>query len=497
MTNPHEGATAVTTDTAPNSTEQGRFKRTLGRWDVVAVGVGAMIGFGWVVLTGDWITEAGTAGAALAMLIGGAMIAVVALVYSELVAAMPKAGGEHNYIMRAMGSKWSFIGSWAIAGGYISVVVFEAVALPRTALYLFPELNQIKLWTIADKDVFLTWALVGSIAAIVITFINVIGVKVAGTVQTFVVVFLVAIGLMLVAGSATGGSTANMEPLFVDGFTGFVAVLVVVPFMFVGFDVIPQTAEEIKLAPRTIGNLAVISVIIAALWYVMTILTTSSAIPGSELGNVNLATADAMGALWGNEFMAKVLIAGGIAGIITSWNSLQMGASRLLYSLAHTGMLPKWFARIHPKYGTPANALIFIGALATIAPFFGEAMLGWIVDAGSPLIVISYLLVSISFVLLRRREPDMDRPLRIGGSGRFGEVIGWTSIVVCAFLAVLYLPGMPATISIPAWIMFGMWWLIGLWPFIRTPSVKAGPGVEDELVAIAQGRGRAARADTP
>ncbi|CAG7844178.1 Aspartate-proton symporter [Pseudoclavibacter triregionum] len=89
----------TTTTTAP---EGGRFKRELGRWDVIAVGVGAMIGFGWVVLTGDWIGSAGTAGAALAMLAGGAMMAVVALVYSELVAAMPKAGGEHNYIMRAL-----------------------------------------------------------------------------------------------------------------------------------------------------------------------------------------------------------------------------------------------------------------------------------------------------------------------------------------------------------------------------------------------------------
>lgn len=481
------GNAAGATTAAP-AAEGGQFKRELGKWDVVAVGVGAMIGFGWVVLTGDWIGSAGTGGAALAMLGGGAMMAVVALVYSEMVAAMPKAGGEHNYIMRAMGSRWSFIGSWAITGGYVSVVAFEAVALPRTALYLFPELNQIKLWTIADKDVFLTWALVGSIASIVITIINVIGVKIAGTVQTFVVVFLFAIGALLLAGSFTGGSTANMEPLFVDGFSGFLAVLVVVPFMFVGFDVIPQTAEEIDLPPRKIGRIAVISVLIAAAWYVMTILTTSSALPAGDLANARLATADAMGALWGSELWANILIAGGIAGIITSWNSLQMGASRLMYSLAHTGMLPPWFGKLHPKFGTPHNALIFIGVLAAAAPFFGEAMLGWIVDSGSPAIVIAYLLVSISFLILRRREPDMPRPLRVGGAGRGGEIIGWASVIVCAFLVVLYLPYMPATISVPAWIMFGLWWLIGLIPFLRTPKVGAGEHVEETLVALARQR---------
>ncbi|CAG7844187.1 putative amino acid permease YhdG [Pseudoclavibacter triregionum] len=396
--------------------------------------------------------------------------------------------------MRAMGSRWSFIGSWAITGGYVSVVAFEAVALPRTALYLFPELNQIPLWTIADKQVHLTWALVGSIAAVVITIINVIGVRIAGTVQTFVVVFLFAIGALLLAGSFTGGHVEHMQPLFVDGFAGFLAVLVVVPFMFVGFDVIPQTAEEIDLPPRHIGRIAVISVLIAAAWYVMTILTTSSALPIAELEHARLATADAMGRLWGSDFWANVLIAGGIAGIITSWNSLQMGASRLMYSLAHTGMLPPIFGVLHPRFGTPANAVIFIGILAAAAPFFGEAMLGWIVDSGPPAIVIAYLLVSISFLFLRRREPGMERPLRIGGSGRGGEIIGWASVIVCSFLVVLYLPGMPASISVPAWIMFGLWWLIGLIPFLRTPSVPPGPEVEDTLVELAR-RGRAGRAD--
>lgn len=478
--------------TAPGSdTSQGTFRRTLGTWDVVAVGVGAMVGFGWVVLTGTWITDAGALGASLAMVVGGIMMAIVALVYSELVAAMPKAGGEHNYILRAMGSKWSFIGSWAITGGYVSVVAFEAVALPRTALYLFSELNQVKLWSVAGEDVFLTWALVGSIASVIITTVNVIGVKVAGTVQTFVVVFLFAIGALLVAGSFGGGEPANMEPLFVDGMSGFLAVLVVVPFMFVGFDVIPQTAEEIKLAPRLIGKLAVVAVIVATGWYVMTILTTSSGLNAAALAESDLATADAMTQLFGTDFFGKILIAAGIAGIITSWNSLQMGASRLMYSLARTGMLPPIFAQLHPKFGTPSNALIFIGALAAAAPFFGEAMLGWIVDSGSPSIVIGYLLVSISFVLLRKREPDMDRPLRIGGRGNGGVVIGVLSILVCAFLVSLYLPFMPATISPPAWAMFGLWWLIGVIPFFLTPKVAPGPQAEENLVAHVQGRAAA------
>lgn len=469
------------------------FKRDLGMISTLTLGVGAMVGFGWVTLVGDWITDAGSMGAALAFLIGGVMMAVVALVYSEMVAAMPKAGGEHNYIIRAMGPRWSFIGSWAITGGYATVVAFEAVALPRALGYMI-DLEKIHLWTINESEVYLVWALVGAVAAIAITIINVFGVKIAGSFQMFVVIFLFAIGFLQLFGAFTGGTPANLEPFFAGGTPGFLAVLVVVPFMFVGFDVIPQTAEEVNLPPRKVGRISFISVIIAAAWYIMIVLTVSVALDEQALGEANLPAADAMGALFGgNAFLANVMVAAGIAGIITSWNSLQMGASRLIYSLAHGGMLPAWLGKLHPKYGTPVNALVLLGVIAMIAPFFGAKALGWVVDAGSPMIVIAYLLVSISFLILRKREPDMERPLRIGGKGNFGVVIGGLSVAITAFLVSLYLPGMPAGLGIEPWVIFGLWWAVGAVFFAAIPGgVKAGPNAEEELVALVTER-RAAR----
>lgn len=458
-------------------------KKALGRWDTLAIGVGAMIGFGWVVLTGGWVESAGTFGAALAMVLGGGIMAIVGLTYAELVAAMPRAGGEHNYLLRAMGARWSFLGSWAIAGGYITIVAFEAVALPKTALYLFPGLSHVHLWDVAGSEVYLTWALVGVVAGVVITAVNIRGIKTAGVVQTFVVLFLFLIGALLLIGSFTGGTKVHMEPFFTNGLNGFFAVLIVVPFMFVGFDVIPQSSEECNIPPRKIGRYVVISVLIATVWYVMTIMATSSALPVGIIGASELATADAMGALFGNEFMAKVLIAGGIAGILTSWNSLLMGASRLLFAMAASGMLPAWFARLHPRYKTPVNSLLFIGGISVLAPFFGTAMLGWLVDSGSPSIVVAYLLVGMAFLILRRREPRMDRPLRIGGQGDFGQVIGVASMILCAGLVCLYLPGMPAAIGAEPWLLFGLWWAIGAVFVLRIPrGIRPGPEAEHDLL---------------
>ncbi len=465
--------------------------KVLGNRDALALGFGAMIGFGWVVLTGSWISDAGTMGAVTAMVAGGIIMGVVGLTYAELTAAMPKAGGEHNFLLRAMGPRWSFVGSWAITGGYITIVAFEAVALPRTAEYIFSDLSQIPLWEIAGEQVYLTWSLVGAIAAVLITGINIRGVKFAGVVQSFVVLFLLIVGAMLVLGSFVGGSTANMQPFFAGGVGGFFAVLVVVPFLFVGFDVIPQSAEEVNVPPRQIGKLVVVAVVLATIWYVMILLTTSSSMSAAEIGRADIATADAMGVLFGSDVMVKVLVAGGIAGILTSWNSLLLGASRLIFSMARSGMLPAWFGVLHPKFHTPTNALIFIGTLSFIAPFFGTQMLGWLVDSGTPSIVIAYLLVAVAFVVLRRREPRMDRPLRIGGKGNGGTVIGVAAAVLCVGLLSLYLPGMPAALAFEPWFLFALWWVCGAFFHLRIPAgVAPGADAEARLRARLQSRRR-------
>ena len=104
-------------------------------------------------------------------------MALVGLVYSEMVSAMPLAGGEHNYLLRGFGPRLAFIGSWGIVGGYISVVAFEAVAIPRTIAYIIPQVNSIPLWTVADFEVHLIWALIGVVTAIVLTLLNIRGIK--------------------------------------------------------------------------------------------------------------------------------------------------------------------------------------------------------------------------------------------------------------------------------------------------------------------------------
>src|SRR5690625_426648 len=134
-----------------------KLMKILGRKDVLALAFGAMIGWGWVVTAGLWISEAGSLGAILAFAIGGMLVIFVGLTYAELASALPLAGGELMYSFKAMGRIPSFITTWAVILGYVSVVAFEAVALPTVFEYLIPDYSQGHLYTIANWDVTITW----------------------------------------------------------------------------------------------------------------------------------------------------------------------------------------------------------------------------------------------------------------------------------------------------------------------------------------------------
>lgn len=107
------------------------------------------------------------------------------------------------------------------------------------------------------------------------------------------------------------------------------------------------------------------------------------------------------------------------------------------------------------------------------------------------MIVITYMLVAVSFIILRRREPLMDRPLRIGGTGRGGEIIGWTALVLTIGLLSLYLPGMPAQLGWQPWVIFLAWWLAGAVFYYRLPrGIRAGSDVEERLARAMEARER-------
>ena len=439
--------------------EKVTFDRVLSRKNVFAIAFGAMIGWGWVVMAGQWIRQAGTLGAITAFIAGGIMVIFVGLTYAELTAAIPQCGGEQVFSLRALGPDWSFLCTWAIILGYIGVVAFEACALPTVLEYIAPDFLRGYMYTVEGFDIYATWVAVGVISSLIITYVNYIGIKPAAFLQGILTAVIIAIGLVLIAGSSVSGKLTYTEPLFNDCFGGILSVAVMTPFMFVGFDVIPQAAEEIAIPFKDIGKLIILSIGSAVVWYAVIILSVSVMMTAPEIDSSVLVTADAIKkAYGGSELMAKLLIIGGMAGIVSSWNSFFMGGSRAIYALAKARCLPEFLSVLHPRYKTPTNAIILIGAISCIAPFFGRAMMVWLTNAGGTGAVTAYLMVSISFLVLRRKEPELRRPYFVKNH-RF---VGGMAVLLSSIMLLLYMPGMPSGLMIPEWTIIGIWSLLGV-----------------------------------
>ena len=434
------------------------FLRVLGRREVLALAFGAMIGWSWVVLSGTWIFSAGTVGAILAFLFGGLVMLIIGLTYAELASALPFAGGEHVYSHRALGAGASFICTWAIILGYVSVATFEAVALPTVLDSLIPGLDKGFLWQIAGWNVYFTWVLTGVAGTLAMTILNVRGVRMTAIVQSVVVLVILIVGALFVSGALFTGEVANMQPLLKDGASGIALVLVMVPFMFVGFDTIPQAAEEIDLPFKDIGRVLIVSVLMAIAWYSLIVLGVGLVLDQAALDSAaDVVTAEASEHIYG-EFGSTVLLVAGLAGIITSWNAFIVGGSRAIYALAQSGLLPSFLGTLHPVYRTPRNAILLIGAFSVIGPFFGRPVLVWLVNAGGLGIVIAYAMVALSFLVLRWKEPNLDRPYIVP----FGYTVGIAALILSIGLGILYLPGSPSALLWPEeWVILIGWSVLG------------------------------------
>lgn len=448
--------------------KKSEFNKVLNAWDILVIAFGAMIGWGWVVSTGGWIEKGRVIGAALGFAIGGIMIFFVGLTYAELTAAMPQCGGEHVFSYWAMGSTGSFICTWMIVLGYVSVACFEACAFPTIITYLWPGFLKGYMYTVAGFDIYASWLITAIVIAFLIMMINIIGAKTAAILQTVLTCIIGGAGILLIVASVINGTVDNLDgQIFAGTTTGvnikaIIGVAAMSPFYFIGFDVIPQAAEEINVPPKKIGNILILSVVLAVIFYAFVIIAVGFVMnPGDIIASqeaTGLVTADAMAAAFNTKIMAKVIIVGGMCGIVTSWNSFLLGGSRAMYSMAESYMIPKFFAKLHPKHKTPVNALILIGILTMLAPFAGRKMLVWISDAGNFGCCFAYCMVALSFMILRKKEPDMPRPYKVPCYKFFGTM----AVIMSGFMVAMYcIPGSGGNLILQEWLMVLGWSALG------------------------------------
>ncbi len=447
-----------------NTQERQKLKRVLSRSDVLALSFGTMIGWGWVMLPGQWIHDAGFAGAIISFLIGGVMCIFVGLTYAELTTALPIAGGELAFAYRGLGYFWAWVAGWAISFAYVGVASWEGIAISTAIDYLFqlPKIGYI--WTLANYDVYLSWAAVGMLGAIILTILNIFGVKPAAVFQIMGTLGLIASGIIFISGGAAFGESSYIGPLFTSA-AGMGVVLLMTPSMFVGFDVIPQFTEEMNIPLKDIAQVLILSIVLACSWYILMIVGIAVSLPAEMRGIASVPIADAASFAFKAPIIGKLMIIGGILGIMTSWNGFIVGASRILFAMGRAEMLPRIFAYVHPKYRTPVVALVIVGSISCLSPLLGKNALVWFINSAALGTVLSYLLVAISFISIRIKEPDLARPFKV----RRWKTIGTAAITSSLFFLLLYTPlGSNTLVWTHEWLLVLVWTVLGVFLALRS-----------------------------
>lgn len=458
--------------------ERQELKKSLNMKDIMALAFGTMIGWGWIMLAGKWVGAAGVLGAILAFGFGAILCIFVGLTYAELTPALPIAGGELVFSYRGLGFNLSWVTGWMITFAYIGVAAWEGPALATAIEFLFGDTlpKGAVLWNIAGFDVTSTFLIIGALGGLILAFVNYRGAKASAIFQTAATLAMTLGGLAFLFGGVVKGDIGNMLPMMTDG-KGFVAVILMVPAMFVGFDVIPQAAEEMNIPLNKIAKVLIISICMAAIWYMLMIFSIAISAPAAIRDGASIPVADSFAYCMGHPVFGKLMIIAAMCGILTSWNGFIVGGTRVLFSMGRAKMIPEIFAKVHPKYKSPVAAVILVGIITCTSPLLGKGALVWFVNASAFGTVIAYLMVACSFISLRIREPELERPYKIKG----GIPVGIIAVVVALFFLSLYLPiYSPSPLVGIEWALVGGWIVLGAILYIikvlknKTENVSKG-----------------------
>ena len=458
--------------------QRAKLRGNLGTGAFFSVAFGSMIGIGWVTALGSWLREGGPGGAILAFLLGGAVMALIGLCYAELTAAIPVAGGEVAFAYAAYGARRAFLVGWFLAFGYLSVSAFEAISVARVLGYLVPGINRWPLYDIGGGTVFATHLGLAVIMTALITWINFRGAGVAARFQTVLIGgFLLMTGCLVVLG-LTQGAITNVVSWFgisrAGPLTGTLIVFVTVPFWFVGFDTIPQSAEEASssVSPRQLALLIVVSILAATAFYALLILAVAMLGDWTEITSAPLATAEAFRHAFGSELAVRTVLVAALLGLLTSWNGFFLAGSRVLFSLGRGAVISRRFGAVHPRFGSPSGAVLFSGAVTLAGAALGPGAMLAFVNVGSLSIALAFLGVCLSTVTLRKRYPLLKRPYQVPAAP---VVIAAAICGATLILAALLLPISPASLVWPLeWIIFGLLCVGGILTWI------AGSGTRSE-----------------
>jgi amino acid transporter len=355
--------------------------------------------------------------------------------------------------------------------GYVGIVVLNATAVPVLFSVVAPGLLQVgHLWTVAGWPVYMGEVAVSIVIALIFGFIAIRGAEAAGNTQLIMCVLLCAAVVAILFGTILTGNfqMPNLQPAAnqfdVPFVKGVILIIAMAPFLYVGFDCIPQAAEEFNFPANKTLALIVSAIGIGAFIYASIAVVTAAVMPWMEM--VDLKNAAGQPESWRTGAMIKQALGMGgtvfvvvavLCGMFTGIGGFYMSSSRLMFGMARAKMLPKWFGYIHPTYKTPSHAILFVMVIAVLVPFIGREVLNWFVDMAAVGTGFGYFFTCAGAYVV------LTKGLAPKSSEDISPVVALAGAAISAgVIALQVVPGMPAFLSVPCWCAMAVWVLMGV-----------------------------------
>lgn len=430
-----------------------RLKKQLNPMHVWAIAFGCIIGWGSFINPGKkFLPNSGVAGTAIAMALGALVMIIISFSYAYMVPKYPQAGGEFTFTKACFGKIPAYVCGWFLVAAYLTNVPMNSTAIGLIVDGLDGTADILKWgfhYTVAGFDVYMGEMLFAMAILILFAVLNIKGVKVAGTVQT-VLAFLLGTSVIILTAAAlfSGKATlANMEPVWGFGHSGgsgiataILTTFAIAPWAYVGFDTIPQAAEEFKFSHKKVSFIMIIAIIFGCVVY-----TANNTIAAAALENwpelikesastpwLLLTAAERLLGLPGKILVGVAVSSAVLSGIM----GFYMAASRLMFSMSRDCYLPKVFGQIDEKHGTPRNAMLFCMLISLCGPILGREALGWFVDMSAIGAAIGYGFTGLATWVTLKRDGDGARFLKVM------SVVGIVFSVVFMILQLVPIPGL-------------------------------------------------------
>jgi basic amino acid/polyamine antiporter, APA family len=423
-------------------------KRVLSPWELLLLGIGSTVGAGIFIVTG--VAAGNYAGPAvvLSFVIAGIVALFAALCYVELASMVPCAGSAYTYAYAGLGEVVAWIIGWDMILEYAFSISAVAVGLSGYLVTLAANTGiTLPRVLTSPPGAGGLMNLPAVIMILCVTLLLIIGVRESAVVNNIIVILKISVILLFVLLATGHISTENYIPFMPYGWHGVITGAAIVFFAFIGFDAVTTAAEETADPKRTIPLGIIGSAVIVMILYIVVAAVLTGVVPYTSLIDNNAPISFALSTI-GIPWGAALVSAGAIAGLTSVLIVTLYGQTRIFFAMARDGLLPRFFATVHPVFRTPVSITVVTGAVtALIAGLLPLNIIIELVNVGT---LSAFCIVAVTVIVLRRTEPDAPRPFRT------------PFVPVVPVLCILFCLSLIAVLPAVTLLRFVLWLFLGL-----------------------------------